>query len=202
MKNIWVWISAIVCVVLMLCAGGYVLVGAVGERRLSKPKAEARASVAVAAEEPDRIKRQVAVNRATLGQPMQSWSQVVCEIDVQRSGMFPDSHSQRCTFRQLDVYPITDKDRAVEVMHAHPHRGVGVSWTTSADDWPRPASAEKDDHWGTPRGTPPQWDVRGDLTGETYTMVGVFGDPVVTELGCSPWGIVVCRAPVDGPVMP
>lgn len=198
MKNVWVWMGAIVCVVLVLCLGGYLLTGAVGERQLSEAKEEARASVAVAAAESDRIERQVAVNRTALGQPLQSWSQVVCEIDNHRSGWFPDSYSQQCTFNQMDVYPITYRDRAVEFRDA----GVDIPYSITLMSQPEPELVAKDDFWGTPRGTPPQWDVQGDLAGDDFTVVGVHSEPVVTELGCSPWGIGLCLSPVDHPAMP
>lgn len=194
------WAGAIVGVVLIVCLGGYVLKGALGERRLSEPKDEARASVAVAAQESDRIKGQVEINRATLGQPLQSWSQVVCELDGYRSGWFVDSYSQQCRFSQIDVYPITDHDRAIELREAHP--GVAVSYSTSPSSWPKPEPVEKGEFSNSPRGTPPQWDVHGDLSGDRLTIVSVNSEPVVTELGCSPWGIAVCFSPVDAPVMP
>lgn len=198
MKSCLTWTAATIGVVVAVCIGGYVLRGVLGEMGLSSKEDEARSSVARAAELSGPVEDTVADNRAHLGEPLQSWSQVVCDVRSDDQGWVVQSYDQTCWHQQVDVYPSSSGDRADDLEDGAAE--VIVNQTIAGRGAPEPIPADPERL--SERGTSPDWDVRGDLTGESFTQVIVRGESVDTELGCSPWSVGFCTRPVSEPVMP
>lgn len=178
----------------------YVVTALIAAVQLGGDKDDARSTVAQLVRDTGDVDRRVKDNRETLGEPLRSWSQVVCDLQSRDSGWVVNSWYQRCSLQQVDIYPAADLERAEAL--ADTHRGVSIE--DSADDYvdvdPVPIEAAED--YSATAATPPKWSVRADLDGEDYTVVTVSSADATTDLGCSPWVPLICEEPVDRAVMP
>lgn len=178
----------------------YVVNGLVGMAQLHGAKGDARETVRMLERDTAGTTDQtVQGNRATLGEPERSWSQVVCEIGSNDSGWMVDDYTQLCSRQVVDVYPASELSQAEGL--ADVTEDVRASECTQVQ-CTEPVTTQPSDSYRTSVGTEPVWDVQEDVDGDSHTVVTVRGPRSTTVLGCNPWGIVFCSAPVDQPVMP
>ncbi len=196
----WTGLAAMGLVVLLVL--GYAVSGMVGTVQVMGAKDDARETVRQLARDTGDVDRQVRLNRETLGDPLRSWSQVVCEMETHDSGWVVDSWYQRCALRQVDIYPASDLGRAKQLEDSD--RRVDAQNSSDLEGSSEPAPAQGTlEGFGSTAATPPRWSVRGDLEeGEPVTVVTVSGPVAEPDLGCNPWWVVLCDEPVDRPVMP
>lgn len=196
----WIGLSLVGLVALVVILYG--LRGLWGTWKVSQAKDDARSTVAHQQRDSSQVDLQVEKNRETLGKPLASWSQVVCELNTHDSGWMVDEYYQRCTLQAVDVYPADEMERARPLTDRDDRIEV-AKWSDKTKA-PAPLPAESDTAgFGSRAATSPQWSGKGDLEdGETYTVVTVSGPDSEPVLGCSPWGILFCTEPVDHPVVP
>ncbi|WP_068260363.1 hypothetical protein [Janibacter limosus] len=177
----------------------YVVSGLVGMAQVHGAKGDALESVRMLERDTGTTDQIVQDNRATLGEPERSWSQVVCEIGSNDGGWMVNDYTQLCSRQVVDVYPASVLSQAEGL--ADLSEGVRVSECTQVR-CTEPVTTQPSVSYRTSVGTEPVWDVNEDVDGGSHTVVTVHGPRSTTVLGCSPWGVVLCSAPVDQPLMP
>ena len=194
----WIGVTATSLAALLVVI--YAATALIAALQLGGDKDDARSTVSQLVRDTGDVDRRVEVNRETLGEPLRSWSQVVCDLEGRGGGWVIHSWYQRCSLQQVDIYPAAHLDRAEEL--ADPHRRVRIE--DSSDDHvdvdPVPTQAAED--YSDTAATPPKWSVRGELDGEDYTVVTVSSAEATTDLGCNPWVPLICERPVDRAVVP
>lgn len=196
----WIGLSLVGLVALVVLVYG--LRGLWGTWKVSQAKDEARSTVAQQERDSGDVDLQAKKTRETLGKPLASWSQVVCELNTHDSGWMVNEYYQRCSLQAVDVYPADEMERARPLTDRDDRIEV-AKWSDKTKA-PAPLPAESDTAgFGSRAATAPRWAVEGDLDrGEEYTMVTVSGPESDPVLGCSPWGVLFCSEPVDHPVVP
>lgn len=193
----WTGIVALGLVAVIVAV--YVAKGVIGTVQVGGAKDDARESVGQLARDTGDVNRQVATNRETLGTPLQSWSQVVCELTSNDAGWIVQSWEQGCSLEQVDVYSAGDFDRAESLRDVDPRVDV-TDWSDEPARPPLPAQDVRRLwlHLGEPAdvgraGGPRQ---RGSHPRHGERARRRDGPRL------QPWGVVFCEEPVDRPVMP
>ncbi|HYF73805.1 MAG TPA: hypothetical protein VD864_13335 [Nocardioides sp.] len=207
--------AALIVVVVLVGAIGYVAHGLRGAARVADARERARDELAAAlpagrqeaTREHDRVQRAVT---ARWGSPAYSWQELVCDLDTRDAGWIVQSYEQYCRIRTVDLVPAPAAEGAeceYPWVRSGPLAGVDlVRGPTAAFDRERPYEAMCPDGimaplpWGASRllgGARPSSldESAGWLVVTTSTELSR------TDLGCDPWKPVFCSAPVDDPVL-
>lgn len=216
------------CAVLVLAVplalgAAYVAIGLSGTAEVGAAKERAVADVAAALPQATRsVERQRrAVLRAVEGRwgsPSHSWRELTCALEDHEGGLIVQDYYQECSLRTVDLIPT---DRAASHQTAPEFcvgrripRLRGATGAERAEAYLGSAAALTNDPYASscPDGVidAPAAGVSRMLEGarpsalapgSTWTVVVVETVVSTSTLGCSPWGLLFCSAPVDSPVM-
>lgn len=192
------WTGRILAGFLALVVLAYVAHGVWGTWQVHQAKDDARETVRMLQRDTGITDQVVKDNRAVLGQPEQSWSQVVCRLGTNDAGWIVQDYTQRCSRQVVDLYPASKQQLAEGL--GEPGDDIRVTQCAGTSCGPVPESGSSG--FGARAATPAVWEVQGDLGAGDYTMVVVEGPVGQSVLGCHPWKIVFCNGPVDRPVLP
>lgn len=193
----WIGVTATSLAALLVVI--YAATALIAALQLGGDKDDARSTVSQLVRDTGDVDRRVEVNRETLGEPLRSWSQVVCELETTGGGWVVSSWFQSCALQQVDIYPATHMDRAEELRESHRRVTIQDSSDELVEVDPVPTEGPG---YGDTAATQPKWSVRGELDDEAYTVVTVRSAEATTDLGCSPWVPLICEQPVERAVMP
>ena len=199
MRAVARWVGRIFLGVVALVVGLYVVQGVVGTWEVRQAKAEARESVRTIEGDTTATDAAVDVTREALGEPVRSWSQVVCTIESHDAGWIVQDYVQRCSREVVDIHR-GDLERRAEGV-GEPDQDIRVEVCADRECVPEPV-AQVEESRVRGAGTAPDWGARAELGEGSHTVVTVTGPATEVVLGCSPWGVVFCTVPVDGPVTP
>lgn len=199
MKTFLLWTVRVIAGLLAFVVLVYVGHGLWGMGQVQEAKGEAREDVRMLQRDTGTTDQIVKDNRAALGEPQRSWSQVVCEVGSNDSGWIVNDYTQRCSRLVVDVYASSVQQRAEDL--GDRSQGVQVQECTTTTCL-QPVTESSNKGFGSRVGTEPKWTKQDDVSEGSHTVVTVKGPESNSVLGCSPWGIVFCSAPVDHPVMP
>lgn len=194
----WIGVTATSLAALLVVI--YAATALIAALQLGGDKDDARSTVSQLVRDTGDVDRRVEANRETLGEPLRSWSQVVCDLEGRGGGWVIHSWYQRCSLQQVDIYPAAHMDRAEALADLHRRVRIDDSADEHVDVDPVPTQAAEG--YSDTAATPPKWSVRGELDGEDYTVVTVSSADATTDLGCSPWVPLICEQPVERAVMP
>lgn len=200
MRTFGRWIGGIAMSLVSLLVVIYVATALIAALQLDGDKDDARSTVSELVRDTGDVDRRVEDNRETLGEPLRSWSQVVCDLQGRGGGWVIHSWYQRCSLQQVDIYPAAHMDRAEALADTHRRVRIQDSSDEHVDVDPVPTQDPED--YGDTTATPPKWSVRGELDDDAYTVVTVSSRDATTDLGCSPWVPLICEEPVERAVMP
>jgi hypothetical protein len=219
-KRLLRWCAYLVLSFVVLVAALYLAHGLSGraEVRAAQQQASADLTAALpAAERQATEDRDRARSLSRLGSPAYAWQEVVCQLSTREGGWIVQDYVQECEVRSVDLYPATGPDSGSCEYQPPP-----LDEATSASGTPLivsidrgPASGfESDEPWGR---SCPDWVLAparaessrlltgrrpADLSASPVWVVVSTRTPVSsTSLGCSPWGLLFCNAPVDHPVL-
>ncbi len=214
MKRFLRWCAFLVLAVIVLIGAGYVVNGLSGHADVEDAKRQAADDVAAALPVAERravADRDLARSQADLGAPAYAWQELVCGLSSKDAGWIVQSYTQECQVESVDLYAVagsTSGGCEPVSLPVSPEPGaVPVSGTRG------PAEAlASDQPWehSCPDGLlgPSTFDASRLLRGARPTslsssptwLVITTATPVSsTDLGCDPWKIIFCDAPVDRP---
>lgn len=194
------WSARVLGGVLALIVLVYAVHGLWGTWQVHEAKGDARETVRMLQRDTGITDQIVKDNRAALGEPERSWSQVVCEMASNDSGWMVNDYTQQCSRQVVDIYPASVQQRAEGL--EDPDRALRVVECPDVSCLPKPVTSAGTTGFGSRVGTEPEWTAQADVGEGSHTIVTVHGPTSYSVLGCSPWGIVVCSEPVDQPVLP
>jgi len=221
----------LVLAVVVLVAGAYVVHGLHGVAQVSQAKQQAAADLADALPTAERqaIRDRDAVRKVTAtnwGRPAYAWQELTCGLNTVEGGWIVEYYTQECQIHSVDVFPAArtaargeggvpgwDCDfSSLDLEFSDDPRASRVPWAevesgpSSALAGESPADAGcPDDLLG-----PSRSGVSRLLSGArpaslaespAWTVVTVSTEVSTTDLGCSPWGVLFCSAPVEHPVL-
>jgi hypothetical protein len=207
------WCAYLVLSFLILVAALYLGHGLNGRAEVRAAQRQAAADVAEALPAGERQAtgdRDRARRLVHLGTPTYAWQEVVCQLNTREGGWIVQDYVQECEVRSVDLYAVTGPDAgSCEYQPPPLDEAVSTSGTPLIVSIDRgPASGfESDEPWAS---SCPDWVLTparaesrpADLSASPAWVVVSTHTPVSsTSLGCSPWGLLFCHAPVDHPVL-
>lgn len=211
MRRILKVIGLLVAGLVALVATVYVVHGLSGMRQVAVAKEHAVAELdeALATARPDAVAEHHRA-AATLGPPTYDWQEVVCELSTNDAGWIVNDYVQECSLRVVTLLESRDASTGCKRLAVPESSGQ----STIVAIWRAPASALESEEYesGCPSGllTPGFRSASRLLDGtrprdldESPSWIVVESRTSLTDsvLGCSPWGVVFCSAPVDEPVL-
>lgn len=220
MKRFLRWCAYLVLAFVLLVAAVYLTHGLSAQSEVNAAKRQASAELAAALPEGEvqaTRDRDRARALGRLGTPAYAWQELVCELDTSESGWIVEDYVQECQVRSVDLYPasgptsgdcqyqplpaggdLTDLSTPVVVSAV---RGPSTAfesdrpWAASCPDWVLSPAAVASSRLLHGRRPP-------DLSSSpAWLVVSIDTELSSTSLGCSPWGLLFCSAPVDHPVL-
>lgn len=211
----------IACVVLggvALLGVLYVVRGLVGTAHVAAAKKQAAADLAAALPTSERRatvnRRQVRASLDRLGAPAYSWQELVCELDTNDVGWIVDEYVQQCDIRSVDLIPAAQaapgdcEYLSLPEASKETRSGTVAVWrgrSTVLDSESPGARMCPDGLTGPPLiGTSRMLEgrrPRGLSSSAAWIVVETVTPVSRTVLGCDPWTVGFCTAPVDAPVM-
>jgi len=218
------WLAIVFLALVLLAAVGYVAHGIHGSAEVRKAKRDAVADLVAAL--PGKKQQAVAdraqvrdAYNATWGRPAYAWQELVCDLTTVDAGWIVQHYTQECRIRSVDLIPTAQATGERCDWSRLPSAGPAAV----PADAPRygaavrigPADAFDEGHpyrFGCPGGIlqPQRYRASRLLDGSrpasldaSPAWIVVTVDTAVTSsaLGCDPWDVVFCTAPVDHPVM-
>ena len=98
------WFVRLVLATAAVVAVGYLAYGLWGTAQLDRAEDEARDVVATLARERAGVQEPIVATRAEFGEPVRSYSQVVCEMTSLDAGWMVTAYAQRCALEAVDVH--------------------------------------------------------------------------------------------------
>jgi hypothetical protein len=212
------WCALVVVAVLVMLGAVYLAHGVTGQADVNAARRQAAAELTAAlpaSEAQARRDRDRARSLSGLGTPTYGWQELVCELNTTEGGWIVQDYVQECQVRSVDLFPASGPaagDCAYQPLpldSAGPDTGVilsAVRGPSTAFESDRPWAASCPDWVLTP--SPPgssrllQGRRPTDLSSSPAWVALSTSTPVSsTSLGCSPWKIVFCNAPVDGALL-
>jgi hypothetical protein len=220
MNTIARWVAGLLAAVVVIIAASYVAHGIVGAQAVSRARRQAAQDLDAALSagwDSANIDRERARSAAATrwGRPRYSWQELVCTLETREAGWMVESYEQRCRIRSVDLIPVAAKsqDQCEFIPGPRPHSAFwkAIPPTTTLIRGPSEALGGN---------RPPEHSCPDDLlhpstSGESRLLSGerpptLAGSPAwivmaeqtdvsTTDLGCSPWRIPFCNAPVDRP---
>ncbi len=148
---------------------------------------------------------------ARFGSPTYSWQEVVCELTTRDAGWMVDDYVQECSLRSVSLVETRHDSTDCQLLEASQ---AEPDPPTTVVVWRGPAAAlESTDYVSgcpsdvlTPGFRAASRLLDGDRpsslsSNHTWVVVEAKTSLSSTLLGCSPWGVLFCSAPVDGPVL-
>jgi len=209
--------ALLVLVAMLMTAGGYLVHGLHGAARLTAAKRRAAADLADAL---PASKREAAGDQARaladvdrFGRPAYSWQELHCELSTEDVGWIVDQYVQECRINSVALIPTSGADPG-NCEYVQSPGGAGSPAPDDAQVYRGTTDMLEDDEPMTycPDGivAPSRLGVSRLLDGErpgdlgaspAWLVVVVHTNVSYSELGCDPWTILFCTAPVDRPVM-
>ena len=217
------WCACLLLVVVLLVAVAYVVHGLRGAADIRNAKQRALRDLAVAlpASERqaarDRAKVRAAV-AASWGRPTYAWQELARDLSSTDAGWIVEYYTQQCRVLTFDLIPVPRASgegcEALDIPDTRPvpqstdaHRSAGGAYRGPT----RAFSALEQLQSGCPDGIlAPSPGTRPLLTGQrpaslgqspAWIVITLSTDVSSTTLGCSPWDVLFCSAPVDRPVL-
>jgi hypothetical protein len=214
------WCAYLVLSFLVLVAALYLGHGLNGRAEVRAAQQQATADLAAALPDGERQAtedRDRARNLGSRGTPTYAWQEVVCQLNTREGGWIVQDYVQECEVRSVDLYPTTGPDSgSCEYQPPPLDEAASTSGTPLIVSIDRgPASGfESDEPWAR---SCPDWVLTpahaqssrlltgrrpADLsTSPAWVVVSTHTPVSNTSLGCSPWDLLFCSAPVDHPVL-
>jgi hypothetical protein len=214
------WLAILVMTVVLLAAGLYVAHGihATAEVRNAKRDAVADLAAALPGKKQQAVADRTQVRDAyvaTWGRPAYAWQELVCHLETVDAGWIVEDYTQGCRIVSVDLIPAgaAAGDRCEHTELPGPVEAGEQRYAGSVEVGP--ASAFDEDHpyrFGCPDGVvaPQRSGASRLLDGRRPTSLGSSPAWIVvtvvtavteTRLGCDPWDLQFCDAPVDRPVL-
>ncbi|PRY57497.1 hypothetical protein BCF74_1158 [Knoellia remsis] len=205
------WLGRLVVGAVALVLFAYLAMGAWKSVQNSRDADAAREWVARMAEDPAAaVERRDAV-RPGLGEPVASWTQVVCELTSQDAGWMVQNWVQRCETTAVDAYraaPGLAERASATAERLDPTRESAVvlevqecSGDACADLGPAPRTPSSRWAFGATASTEPR-PAGAALPDGDLVVVTATADREVMPLGCHPWKPIFCDEPRDSPALP
>ena len=220
MKRFLRWCAYLALSFVVLVVALYLAHGLSGraEVRAAQQQASADLTAALPVAEPQATEeRHRARGLTRLGIPTYAWQEVVCQLNTREGGWIVQDYVQECEIRSVDLYPTTGPDSG-SCEYQPPPLGEATSAAAtplivSIDRGPA-SGFESEEPWARSCPdwvlTPAQAESSRLLTGRrpaelsaspAWVVVSTHTPVSSTSLGCSPWGLLFCSAPVDDPVL-
>ena len=208
----------VILTIVLLVAGSYVARGVVGAAKVSQARHRAAANLV---ESLPSAQRQATRDRERMrealgprwGRASYSWQELVCELDHEDSGWIVENYTQECRIRSVELMAFAKVSRPD--CERPPVLGPSGEQAYQPEVFLGPTHAFHDEHpfrSGCPDGIvkEPKYGASRLLEGHRPTsldespawVVGiVYTDVSRTSLGCDPWAVPFCTAPVDEPIL-
>lgn len=209
--------ATVLAVLVLVVVSGYVVHGLSGLGEVRAAKRQAVADIEQGLGGADRLvsRHEVRVRRELgLGEPAYRWHELSCSLSTRDAGWMVQSYTQVCEVRAVELHPLDSAGtRCEDVLlsptlgaeigaHARVVRGPSAALSDSRP-WEHqcPSNVARPDRVGETRQI--SGDRPGSLSGSPgWLAVTASASVGETDLGCSPWGVLFCSAPVDEPVLP
>ncbi|HEY0951318.1 hypothetical protein [Nocardioides sp.] len=215
MRTFLRWCAALLLLAVLVAAAGYLAGGLHGAAQVAKAKEAAAAAVEVGlpAGQRQADHEQARVHRAAVerwGSPAYSWQELVCAIGSRDAGWIVESYEQDCRIVSVDLVPrprTTGTGCTSLWVRTGPLAGADlVRGSTAALAQQEPSAAMCPDGIVTPRRSGATRLLSGARPADldespAWLVVTTSVEVSTTDLGCDPWALLFCQAPVDEPVL-
>lgn len=207
--------GAVILTVVLLCSGAYVARGLHGAAEVADARERAATAVVEALPaaqeraiaERDRVRPALA---ARWGSPAYSWQELICDLDTRDAGWIVQSYEQYCRISTVDLVPVpaaSGSECEDLWVRSGPLSGVKlVRGPATALGQEEPYLAMCPDGVLAPQRSGTTRLLSGarptDLEESAgWLVVRMSTEVSRTDLGCDPWALLFCNAPVDDPVL-